>query len=141
MEQERKKPVLLKVLLILTFIGSGMTTFSNLFLFVFFHQIKSVVDSMGSSYHFFGTAMDLKPFFDISPLFYLLQGLFSGLSFSGALLMWNLRKTGFHLYTVAQIILLIVPKLFIPNLPFPTMELLVSFLFVFYYSRFLKLMQ
>jgi len=52
-----------------------------------------------------------------------------------------LKKAGFHIYTIAQILLLIIPKLFIPNLPFPGMELLISFLFVFYYSRFLKIME
>ncbi len=96
---------------------------------------------MGSPYNFMGTSMDLKAFFEISPSFYLLQGLLSGVSLTGAIFMWDLKKAGFHIYTIAQILLLIVPKLFIPNLPFPGMELLISFLFVFYYSRFLKIME
>ncbi len=141
MEQEKNKPVLLKILLILTFIGSGMTMFSNLFIFGFFDQIKSMTAALGPNYSFMGTTMDLKSFFEISPFFYLMQGILSGVSLAGAILMWDLRKIGFHIYTIAQISLLIVPKLFIPNLPFPGMELLISFLFVFYYSRFLKLMQ
>ncbi len=140
MNQEKKLPLLLKVLLILTFIGSGMTMFSNLFLFGFFDQIKAVVNSMGSSYNFLGTPMDLKPFFNVTPVFYLTQGLLSGVSLLGAILMWDLKKVGFHVYTIAQILLLIAPKFFIPGLPFPGMELLISALFVFYYSRFLKIM-
>ncbi len=141
MSEEKKIPQLLKILLILTFVGSGMTMFSNLFLFGLFDQIKAVVDSSGFSYNFLGTPMDLKPFFEVNRYFYLTQGALSGVSLLGAILMWDLRKAGFHVYTVAQILLLIVPKLFIPGLPFPGMELLISFLFVFYYSRFLKMMR
>ncbi len=140
MEQENKKPELLKVLLILTFIGSGLTMFSNLFLFGFFDQIKALLATQGSSYSFMGTTMDLTPFFQISAVFYLIQGLLSGLSLTGAIFMWDLRKIGFHFYTLAQICLLIVPKLFIRGLPFPGMELLISFLFVYLYYKFLKIM-
>ncbi|UBM63029.1 hypothetical protein LA303_03395 [Candidatus Sulfidibacterium hydrothermale] len=139
--EEKIKPGFLKVLLILTFIGSGMTMLSNLLIFTFFDQMKMVVTTQMANYTFMGTKMDFTPFFEISPLFYLIQGLLSALSLSGAILMWDLRKLGFHLYTIAQILLLIVPKLFIKGLPFPGMELLISFIFVFYYSRFLKIMR
>jgi len=141
MEQEKKKPELLKILLILTFIGSGLTMFSNLFLFGFFNQIKAMLAAQGSSYSFMGTTMDLAPFFQISPAFYLIQGLLSVVSLTGAILMWDLKKIGFHFYAVAQISLLIVPKIFIRGLPFPGTELLISFFFVYFYYRFLKIME
>ncbi len=140
MEQENIKPQLLKILLILTFIGSGLTMFSNLFLFAFFNQIKAILAAQGSSYSFLGTTMDLTPFFEISSVFYLIQGLLSGLSLTGAIFMWDMKKIGFHFYALAQISLLIVPKLFIRGLPFPGMELLISFLFVYFYFKFLKVM-
>ncbi len=139
MEQEIKKPDLLKVLLILTFVGSGLTMFSDLIIFGFFDQIKVMIATQGS-YSFFGTKMDLTPFFNLNPAFYLIQGLLSALSFSGAVFMWELRKIGFHFYALAQISLLIVPKLFIRGLPFPGFELLISFLFVFLYYKFVKIM-
>ena len=139
---EKKLPQLLKILLILTFIGSGLTLFSNFIIFLFFQPMKALLESQGSldTYKLLGTTMDLKPFFSISPYFYFTQALLSALSLAGAILMWQLKKIGFHLYTIAQLCLLIVPKLFIHNIPFPTAELLISGLFVFYYSRFLKIM-
>ena len=142
MYQEKEIPRLLKILLILTFIGSGLTLFSNSFIFILFQPIKAMLTAQGGgyTYSFMGTTMDLKPFFDLSPYFYLIQALLSGVSLLGAVLMWQLKKVGFHLYTIAQICMLIVPKLFIRGLPFPAMELLISFLFVFYYSRFIKIM-
>ncbi len=138
-EQEIKKPDLLKVLLILTFVGSGLTMFSNLVIFGFFDQIKVMFATQGS-YSFLGTKMDLTPFFNLNPAFYLIQGLLSALSLTGAVLMWGLRKIGFHFYALAQISLLIVPKLFIRGLPFPGFELLISFLFVYLYYKFLRIM-
>jgi len=140
MEQENIKPRLLKVLLILTFIGSGLTMFSNLFLFGFFNQIKAMIAIQGSSYSFLGTTMNLAPFFEINSVFYLIQGLLSGLALTGAIFMWDMKKMGFHFYALAQISLLIVPKLFIRGLPFPGMELLISLLFVYFYYKFLKIM-
>ncbi len=140
MEQENNKPQLLKVLLILTFIGGGLTMFSNLFIFGFFNQIKAMLATQGSSYSFMGTTMNLSPFFQISSAYYLIQGFLSGMSLTGAIFMWDMRKVGFHFYTLAQICLLIVPKLFIHGLPFPGMELLISFLFVYFYYKFSKIM-
>ncbi len=139
---EKKLPQLLKILLILTFIGSGLTLFSNFIIFLFFQPMKAMLESQGGldTYQFMGTTMDLKPFFSISPWFYFTQAFLSALSLAGAILMWQLKKIGFHLYTIAQLCLLIAPQLFVRGMPFPGMELLLSGLFVFYYSRFLKIM-
>ena len=56
---------------------------------------------------------------NVNKSYYFFQFLYFSLSVLGALLMWNLRKIGFHTYTVAQILLLINVKIFLPFLPFP----------------------
>ncbi len=140
MEQPTERPRLLAVICILTFIGSGMTLFSNTMIFTFFDQFKTIFASQGGL-EFLGTKMDVGSLLDISPLFYLLQATFSALSLAGAIMMWNFRKTGFHLYAVAQILMLIIPKLFLPALPFPVFELSVSALFVYLYYKHLPLMK
>jgi hypothetical protein len=140
MEQEVKKPDILKGILILTFIGSGLTLFSNLFIFTLFHPIKAMLEAQGYSYTFMGSTMDLTPFFKMSPAFYLIQALLSGFSLTGTFLMWNLKKVGFHFYALAQIMMLIVPELFVRGLPFPGMEVLITATFIYFYSRFLRFM-
>ena len=140
MEQQTERPRLLAVICILTFIGSGMTLFSNVMIFTFFDQFKAVFSS-GGGLQFLGTKMDVGSLLEISPLFYFLQAIFSALSLTGAILMWNFRKTGFHLYAVAQIVMLIIPKFFIHALPFPAFELSVSALFVYLYYKHLPLMK
>jgi len=139
MEQQNKRPRLLATLLILTFLGSGITLFSNTIIFGFFHSFQNIFSAQGKI-NFLGSEMDLSSFLSISRNFYLLQALFSALSLSGAILMWNFRKVGFHLYAMAQIVLLIIPKLFISGLPFPAFELSISALFVYLYYKHLQLM-
>jgi hypothetical protein len=82
----------------------------------------------------------LELLFNANPTYYLFQGLFYGLSLAGAIFMWNFRKPGFHMYTVAQIVLLILQQVYLPSLPFPAFEMLISALFVYFYARHLSLM-
>ena len=138
--EQQERPRLLAVICILTFIGSGMTLFSNTMIFTFFDQFKAIFSSQGGL-NFLGTKMDVGSLLNINPSFYLLQALFSASSLAGAILMWNFRKIGFHLYTSAQIFMLIIPKLFLPALPFPVFELSVSALFVYLYYKHLPLMK
>ena len=53
--------------------------------------------------------------------------------------MLGLRKVGFHIYTVAQALLLVAPVLFV-HLPFDVGGLLVTVAFVLLYATFLKQM-
>lgn len=41
--------------------------------------------------------------------FFLIIALLNALSFIGAILMWKLKKVGFHFYTTAQLLILVVP--------------------------------
>ena len=54
--------------------------------------------------------------------------------------MWNLKKIGFHFYTIAQILLIIVSRVYMPQLPFPLFEIMISLVFITFYARNLKLM-
>ena len=139
MEPRQERPLFLSVLCILTFIGSGLTLFSNTVIYLMFDQFKSFFSSHPDM-TFMGTKMDFSFIFHLNALFFLSQSIFSGLAIAGAFLMWNLKKTGFHLYVVAQLILLIIPKLFIPHLPFPFFQLSISFLFAYFYYKHLPLM-
>ncbi len=138
--QHPQRPSVLTFLLILTFIGSGMTFFSNSVIYIMFDQFKAVF-SQHPDMEMMGVKMNMAEYMNLNPLFYLLQGLLSGLAFAGAVFMWNLKKVGFHLYTTAQILMLIIPKIFIHHLPFPLFPLIISFLFIYLYYKFIKIMK
>jgi len=139
-EPKQKRPMFLAILCILTFIGSGLTMFSNMSVYLMFDQLKNLF-ATHSNMVFFGNKMDFSFAFQINKLFYLFQGIFSGLALAGAFLMWNLKKSGFHLYVFAQLLLLIIPKLFISHLPFPLFQLSISLMFVYFYYKHLPFME
>ncbi len=72
--------------------------------------------------------------------FFLTGFILYSISFAGALQMWKLRKIGFHLYTVAQIFILILPVVMIKSYQLPFLGILVSSVFVFGYYSNLKYM-
>jgi len=139
-EHPEKRSDLLTVLCTLTFIGSGMSMVANGILFLSIDALKELLEKQ-STYSMLGTEIDMSFLLDISPVFFLLQSLTLLASIIGAAQMWNLRKTGFHLYTISQILLLILPKLFIGGLPFPTLELMISASFIYLYAKSLLILK
>lgn len=128
-----ERPVLITVLLILTFIGSGMSAFSFLFVSMSHDEVMKIVKEV---YDFPGVEVILsakKSYFTIGFVLYTI-------SIMGAILMWKRRKTGFHLYTASQIFLIILPLTTIPNYQFSILPLLVTAAFIFAYSTNLKKM-
>ena len=137
--ENKERPDLLTILCVLTFIGSGTSLLANGFLFLIFDQVRDFFRQQ-DGYMFLGSEIDLSFLADISSWFFMWMGLAQFLSFTGALQMFKLKKRGFHIYTVAQIILLIIPKVFIPSLPFPFPELMISAIFIFLYYKNLQFM-
>ncbi|HEY9115309.1 MAG TPA: hypothetical protein VIN10_11475 [Bacteroidales bacterium] len=143
MEEQPKtkipRPELLKLLCILTFIGSGLSMLSNVALFSVIDQIREMF-AEDPIYMVFGVEMNMSIFLNVNPWFFMIQAVLYSLSFSGALQMWKLNKIGFHIYSVAQILLLIVPKIFIPDMPFPAIDLILTGSFIYFYYLNVKFM-
>lgn len=141
-KEENKRPELLKVLCILTFIGSGLSMISNFIMFLTIDIIRKYYEN--GSFDFLDEDIDLSALeilLSANSMYFILQALLFGLALYGAYLMWNLKKIGFHFYTVVQIVLLILPQVFLPSMPFPTFELLLSLVFITLYARNLQYMR
>jgi len=135
-ETNDKRPNLLTVLCILTFIGSGLNAFSNLMVFIFFDASMKFAAEMVKAFKLPG----MELFLDAKPLYFAVTALINALALAGAILMWQLRKTGFHMYTVAQILVIIAPMYFF-KLPGPDFfSILLSGAFVLLYASTLKKM-
>lgn len=134
-DSKKLRPDLLTVLCILTFIGSGLAALSNFFVYFNIDILKETVEKDG--FEFFGSELILglpKSLFILSALFY-------SASLVGAILMWKLRKVGFHVYSISQIILLIIPTIYIKSDNFPIFGILLTVLFILLYHKNIKLMQ
>jgi len=73
--------------------------------------------------------------------YFILNSLLFGASFLGAIRMWQLRKFGFHLYSVSQILMLILPLVFITGFNMPGINIFLTAVFILAYSGFYKYMK
>jgi hypothetical protein len=135
-ESKEKRPTFLSVLCILTFIGSGLNAFSNLMVFLFFDASMKFAAEMVKTFKIAG----MEPFLDAKPIYFVSTAIINALAVAGAIWMWQLRKHGFHIYTISQILVILAPMYFF-HLPTPDFfSILLSGIFVMLYSPYLKKM-
>jgi len=131
-----KRPALLTFLCILSFIGSGLLAFSNLFVYLNFDLVTHTIQQIDWS------VWDLDPaiILSVDKVYFFLTGLLNIISFIGVRYLWRLRKSGFHVYTLSQILLLIVSTIYVyrPSGQFPTFDLLLSSMFILLYLRLIN---
>jgi hypothetical protein len=135
--EQGKRPTLLTVLCILTFIGSGLNFFSNLIIFIFFDtSIKSALAVVQAF-----NMPELKTFFEtVRPVYFASTAAISALALFGSVMMWQMKKLGFHIYTVSQILVILAPMYFFGFMSPDFFNLLISGVFVLLYSKNLKVM-
>ena len=135
-EAKDKRPNMLTILCILTFIGSGLNAFSNLMVFIFFDASMSFAAELVKTFKLPG----MELFLEAKPIYFAVTALINALAVAGAIRMWQLHKHGFHIYTVAQILVILVPMYFF-RLPGPDFfSILLSGVFVLLYGSNLKKM-
>ena len=124
-----KRPPNLMLLCILTFIGSGISAISSLFVVMAYDIMPMAVEQSPIP----GAKEMMELVTAAGRSFFIYMGLLYGLSVLGAFFMWKLNKKGFHLYTVAQLLMIIVPLLMISGYqtPFPTILLTASFILAY----------
>jgi hypothetical protein len=130
-----QRPTLLTVICILSFIGSGLSGITFFMVYVSFEEMAPMLQEISSGI----PGMELlaratKNFFLAGAVLYLF-------SYIGINLMWRMKKVGFHFYTGAQIFILVLPIIYIPDFPFPFLDALITALFVVMYARHYKLFQ
>ena len=133
-DNKPKRPTLLSVLCILTFIGSGINLFSSLIISLFYDQFLQVIASINETLQIPGIEM----IEEAKAIFFAVSAVIYAGSIVGAIMMWNLKKTGFHIYSIFQILLVISPMYFF-HLQYPSfVDVLLSGIFVILYSTNLK---
>lgn len=135
MDKYKSRPDLLTVLCILTFIGSGMMFLSNVMYALNYELFQEWFIANEDKFPGASLYLSVKRGFSIWNSFLYLGSLI------GAILMFKLKKAGFHIYTSSQIFLLIVSAFYIKLDSFPLMGLLTTLIFVLLYHKNIKYMQ
>ena len=130
-----KRPPLLTILCILTFIGSGMSFFGFLGVALSYEATMEALKVLYADYP------EASYLLNAPHKFFVLATVLMGASLLGAILMWNLRKIGFHLYASAQIIYLILPFIFFGGGADQLLNIMTTALFVYLYARNLPIMR
>ena len=128
-----KRPQILTVLCILSFIGSSMSGFS------FFMVYSAYDEVLPQLQEYAGKFPGMEYILSAPKGFFLTGFILYTFSFFGANLMWRLKKVGFHFYAAAQIALVLLPMIYIKGFPLPVIDGLVSALFIVLYFKHYKI--
>jgi len=134
-QKNRARPALLSVLCVLTFIGSGISSISFLMVYFSYQEVIPMIHELSEVFP------GVELFAKAGKNFFLTGFILYFLSLFGGSMMWQLRKPGFHFYTAAQVMIVLLPVVYIKGFPFPFLEASVTAIFILLYSKFLKIMK
>jgi hypothetical protein len=134
-EKKPSRPQLLSILCVLTFIGSGLSAFSYLVFGVYYTDMIRIMEL------YYAGAEEFNFLLNAPRDFFVYSFILSAVSLLGAMFMWHLRKIGFHIYTVAQLISLVLPSLYFAGDANPLLNIMLTALFVYLYARNLQYMK
>lgn len=132
-----KSKTTLHVLLVLSFIGAGTSAFSYLMMAAFLPRFSD----------YYATHPEMLPIVmhtawdrieAIPRLYYLAGGILYLFEIVGCVLMWKVRSSGFHYYSLSRLLLLVLPLLFLGKGYLGLGDIMFAALFIFMYYMILK---
>lgn len=117
-----KRPDALSIACVLSYVNAGWQFLSHIVLFLAYNMMKNVmqseeyldlVEKMGQDSEQVEGVMSW--YFSVPRFSFLILALLFVGSFIGLYHMWNMKKKGFHIYAISQILILIVTAIFITN--------------------------
>jgi hypothetical protein len=139
-----KRQTGLTVICILTFIFSGLSLLSYLFYSLYYNFLPELIQSSPFTKYISGVeGMEaaIKTLTETNIWFFILNTLLYSASLTGAIMMFKLKKIGFHFYTVAQILLLIIPMIYMAGYKTDIASTMISGMFIFLYYTNLRFMK
>ena len=128
---------LLHILLVITFFFAGLSAFSYLVTAAMLPTLQQVyADNPGLLPEQFSVTM--QQLMDTPRGYFLGAGLLYALEVVGAVLMWRLRWSGFHCYTLARLLLLLLPLLFLGRGFVGIGDVMMALLFVAVYYMLMR---
>lgn len=128
---------LLRILLVITFISAGL---SALVYFIMGISLPIVKDYYAANPSVlpeqFSTVMERM--MEVPQTYYIGCALLYALEVLGAAFMWTLRPSGFHCYTLARLLLIIVPLLFLGRGFVGIGDIMFAILFIFIYWSLMR---
>ena len=130
----RNRPVTLTVLCILSFLGSGLAFFTYSMISFSYEEFMLALQETGFD------VPQVEIIRQASKGFFVSGTILYATSLVGVMLMWRLRKAGFHFYAAAQVLVALHPWIFLKMESFPLLSLMASAIFILLYAYHLRYM-
>jgi len=132
-----QRKTLFHILLVITFIFAGLSAFSYLMTALLLPTMQHIyADNPSILPEQFSLMM--QQMLDTPRGYFLGAGLLYTLEVLGAAFMWRLRWTGFHCYTLARLLLLLLPALFLGRGFVGIGDIMMALLFVAVYYMLMR---
>lgn len=112
---------------ILTFIGSGFSAFAFFVIFLIYYEIPTIIAQEGFPMDNEGILALIK---NAGRHFFLAMTVLYLISFTGAVMMWKQNRKGFHFYTIAQLMMLLIPFFMVTGYTVPLPNALITSVFI-----------
>ena len=156
-QNTKKRPVSITILLVLSFINACWNIFSASVSFLMLPQVRKMYEdgqmeeSMGPFYAMMSDEMKqtmmegVKMLSQMDPKYFLFLGILFVGSLIGVIQMFKGKKTGLHIYSISQILMLINSSVYLyphqPQSGFVSDDLLLTLIFILLYYLYFKRME
>ena len=147
-KEPERRPEMLTVLCILSFINAVYNGIVNFISFAFYDSFVALLEQMrngegmfeemaeqvGDNWETMTDAASLA--FSVGKAYYFIEMVLFIASFIGVFMMWRMQKKGFHVYAISQILMLITASIFVISKVgggFPLGSVLMTVLFILMY--------
>ena len=131
---------LFRVLLVLTMVWAGLSAFAYLMMALMMPSMQAIYEQNPALVPEEFTVM-MQRLFEVPRGYYAGAGVLYAVEVLGAAFMWHLRWTGFHCYTIARLLLLLLPLLFIGRGFVGVGDIMFALLFIVVYYLLLRQMK
>lgn len=136
--QSHHQLVMFRSVLVLSMIGSGISCLSNLMSGLMIGPIRTIYER-----GLVEVPEAMQPYYesmlyDMPTSFFIISGILNGISLAGVILMWRLRKHGFHYYSIAQLLLIVTALLLVGRAAIGIGDIMFTLLFIGFYYMALR---
>jgi len=125
------RPPALTLLCLLTFTWSGISAFGFVLVYVLY---DGLLEMMEQSTFPEQQELVIAMIKNSDRIFFLLIGLLNIASLTGAIFMWKLHKGGFHLYTISQLLILVIPFFLVAGYSITLSNAIITAVFILAYA-------
>ena len=131
-EVRRKQLRSLRIVLVLSMIGSGTNVLSSLTSALFLPAMNSLYEAGQLPIPDY-MQVAVEAFLNMPRMYFFITFVLAALSLTGVILMWKPRRSGFHFYTLAQLLLIVVALLFLGRTGIQLGDVMLTLLFIAFY--------